>query len=142
MRRKRTSPQEQLRLIQACRQSGLTDFDWCQAHGIPPATFYGWIHRLKQKGEMEVPAGIPTIVRKRYINTRIAPKPVQEEAKGEGRALHWRRPPVPFPGSNLPLSPGLFPVRGNRDLNQQVLRLAAQTVCECVQARNGDICIL
>ena len=64
MRRKRTSPQEQLRLIQACRQSGLTDFDWCQAHGIPPATFYGWIHRLKQKGEMEVPAGIPTIVRK------------------------------------------------------------------------------
>ena len=47
MRRKRTSPQEQLRLIQACRQSGLTDFDWCQAHGIPPATFYGWIHRLK-----------------------------------------------------------------------------------------------
>lgn len=64
MRRKRTSPQEQLRLIRTCRQSGLTDFDWCQAHGIPPATFYGWIHRLKQKGEMEVPAGIPTIVRK------------------------------------------------------------------------------
>ena len=64
MRRKRTSPQEQLRLIQACRQSGLTDFDWCQAHGIPPATFYGWIHRLKQKGEMEIPAGVPTIVRK------------------------------------------------------------------------------
>ena len=64
MRRKRTSPQEQLRLIQACRQSGLTDLDWCQAHGIPPATFYGWIHRLKQKGEMEVPAGVPTIVRK------------------------------------------------------------------------------
>ena len=64
MRRKRTSPQEQLRLIQACRQSGLTDFDWCQAHGIPPATFYVWIHRLKQKGEMEIPAGVPTIVRK------------------------------------------------------------------------------
>ena len=57
MRRKRTSPQEQLRLIQACRQSGWTDFDWCQEHGIPPATFYGWIHRLKQKGEMEIPAG-------------------------------------------------------------------------------------
>ena len=64
MRRKRTSPQEQLRLIRACRQSGLTDFDWCQAHGIPPATFYGWIHLLKQMGEMKVPAGVPTIVRK------------------------------------------------------------------------------
>ena len=96
MRRKRTSPREQLRLIQACRQSGLTDFDWCQAHGIPPATLYGWIHRLKQKGEMEVPVGVPTIVRKeaeppdivkieskRYRNTRIAPKSVQEETKKE-----------------------------------------------------------
>ena len=88
------------------------------------------------------PAPLPLIRSKRYINTRIAPKPVQEEVKGEGRALHWRRSPVPFPGSNLPLSPGLFPVRGSRNLDQQVLRLAAQTVCERVQARNSDICIL
>ena len=64
MHRKRTSPQEQLRLIQACRQSGWTDFDWCQEHGFPPVTFYGWIHRLKQKDETEIPAGFPTIVRK------------------------------------------------------------------------------
>ena len=77
--------------------------------------------------------------RKRYRNTRIAPKPVQEEAKGEGRALHWRRSPVPFPGSNLPLSPGLLPFRGNWNLDQQVLWVTAQTVCECVQARHRDI---
>ena len=81
MRRKRTSPQEQLRLIQACRQSGLTDFDWCQAHGIPPATFYGWIHRLKQKGEMEVSAGIPTIGRKEAGPPDIVK--VEIKAKGE-----------------------------------------------------------
>ena len=81
MRRKRTSPQEQLRLIRACRQSGLTDFDWCQAHGIPPATFYGWIHRLKQKGEMEVPAGVPTIVRKEAVPPDIVK--VEIEAEGE-----------------------------------------------------------
>ena len=81
MRRKRTSPQEQLRLIQACRQSGLTDFDWCQAHGIPPATFYGWIHRLKQKGEMEIPAGVPTIVRKEAVPPDIVK--VEIEAEGE-----------------------------------------------------------
>ena len=80
MRRKRTSPQEQIRLIHACRQSGLTDFDWCQEHGIPPATFYGWIHRLKQKGEMEIPAGIPTIVRKEAG----APDIVKIEIEAEG----------------------------------------------------------
>ena len=91
MRRKRTSPQEQLRLIQACRQSGLTDFDWCQAHGIPPATFYGWIHRLKQKGEIEVPAGIPTIVRKEVrlpdiVKEDVDYLPPVEDEEGEEKA--------------------------------------------------------
>ena len=91
MRRKRTSPQEQLRLIQACRQSGLTDFDWCQAHGIPPATFYGWIHRLKQKGEMEVPAGVPTIVRKEVrlpdiVKEDVDYLPPVEDEEGEEKA--------------------------------------------------------
>ena len=81
MRRKRTSPQEQFRLIQACRQSGWTDFDWCQEHGIPPVTFYGWIHRLKQKGEMEIPAGVPTIVRKEAGPPDIVK--VEIKAKGE-----------------------------------------------------------
>lgn len=81
MRRKRTSPQEQLRLIRTCRQSGLTDFDWCQAHGIPPATFYVWIHCLKQKGEMEVPSGVPTIVRKEAGPPDIVK--IEIEAEGE-----------------------------------------------------------
>ena len=94
MRRKRTSPQEQLRLIQACRQSGLTDFDWCQAHGIPPATFYGWIHRLKQKGEMEVPVGVPTIVRKEAKPPDIVKEdvdympPVEDEEEEEKAPLY------------------------------------------------------
>ena len=81
LRRKRTSPQEQLRLIRACRQSGLTDFDWCQAHGIPPATFYGWIHRLKQKGEMEVPTGGPTILRKEARPLDIVKIEIEAEGK-------------------------------------------------------------
>ena len=94
MHRKRTSPQEQLRLIQACRQSGLTDFDWCQAHGIPPATFYGWIYRLKQKGEMEVPSGIPTIVRKEAGPPDIVKEdvdylpPVEDEEEEEKAPLY------------------------------------------------------
>ena len=92
MRRKRTSPQEQLRLIQACRQSGWTDFDWCQEHGIPPATFYGWIHRLKQKGEMEIPAGVPTIVRKEAKPPDIVKEdvdympPVEDDEEEEEKA--------------------------------------------------------
>ena len=43
--------------------------------------------------------------------------------------LHWRKSLLPFPGSNLFLTPGLFPVRGNWNLDQQVLWVTAQTVC-------------
>ena len=64
MRSKRTSPEEQLRLITECHQSGLTDYEWCQQHNIKVSTFYAWVHRLKQRGEIDIPAVIPTVVRK------------------------------------------------------------------------------
>ena len=56
MRSKRTSPEEQLRLITECHQSGLTDYEWCQQHNIKVSTFYVWVHRLKQSGEIDIPA--------------------------------------------------------------------------------------
>ena len=64
MRSKRTSPEEQQRLITECRQSGLTDYEWCQQHSIKVSTFYAWVHRLKQSGEIDIPAVIPTVSRK------------------------------------------------------------------------------
>ena len=64
MRSKQTSPEEQLRLITECRQSGLTDYEWCQQHNIKVSTFYSWVHRLKQSGEINTPAVIPTVIRK------------------------------------------------------------------------------
>ena len=64
MRSKRTSPGEQLRLITECHQSGLTDHEWCQQHNIKVSMFYSWVHRLKQSGEINIPAVIPAVVRK------------------------------------------------------------------------------
>ena len=64
MRSKRTSPEEQLRLITECHQSGLTDYEWCQQHSIKVSTYYAWVHRLKQSGEIDIPAVIPAVVRK------------------------------------------------------------------------------
>ena len=64
MRSKRTFPGEQLRLITECHQSGLTDYEWCQQHNIKVSTFYAWVHRLKQSGKIDIPAVIPTVVRK------------------------------------------------------------------------------
>ena len=57
MRAKRISSDEQFKLITECRQSGLSDYQWCQANGINPGTFYNWISRLRKKG-MTIPVSI------------------------------------------------------------------------------------
>ena len=54
MRAKRISSDEQFRLIMECRQSGLSDYQWCQANEINPGTFYNWVSRLRKQG-MDIP---------------------------------------------------------------------------------------
>ena len=51
---KRTAD-EQYRLIMECRSSGLSDFQWCNEHGIKPGTFYNWVKRLRNKACYEIP---------------------------------------------------------------------------------------
>lgn len=41
---------EQIRLIMECRQSGLSDYQWCQNQGINPGTFYNWVSKLRKSG--------------------------------------------------------------------------------------------
>ncbi len=64
MRNKRTTTQEQLQLINECRQSGMTTYEWCEQNDIKISTFYGWIARLKRNGEIDTPAVIPTVIHK------------------------------------------------------------------------------
>lgn len=54
MKSKRVSTDEQLRLIMECRQSGLSDHQWCLVNDINPSTFYNWINRNRKCG-MEIP---------------------------------------------------------------------------------------
>ena len=56
MKSKRIPVEEQYRLIMECRQSGLTDHQWCVEHDIKPGTFYDWVKRLRQKGCVDLPA--------------------------------------------------------------------------------------
>ena len=53
---KRVSANEQYRLIMECRNSGLSDYQWCKEHDIIPGTFYNWVKRLRQKGCQDIPA--------------------------------------------------------------------------------------
>lgn len=58
MRAKRRTEQEQYNMIMECRQSGLSDHQWCLEHDINPGTFYNWVRRFrKQACEFPAPAG-------------------------------------------------------------------------------------
>lgn len=49
MRSKRIPAEEQYRLIMECRQSGLTDHQWCVEHDINLGTFYNWVKDCVRK---------------------------------------------------------------------------------------------
>ena len=66
MRSKRIPAKEQYRLIMECRQSGLTDHQWCVEHDIKPGTFYNWVKRLRQKGCVDL-----QILLERYAYSEI-----------------------------------------------------------------------
>lgn len=52
----RVSMEEQVRLINECRRSGMTDADWCRSQGISPSTFYNWVSRCRSREAAKIPA--------------------------------------------------------------------------------------
>ena len=47
---KRVCKEDQIRLIMECRQSGLSDFQWCEQNGVHPGNFYNWVSKLRKSG--------------------------------------------------------------------------------------------
>lgn len=50
MERKFVRKNEQIKLIMECRQSGLSDYQWCRQRDINPGTFYNWVSKLRKSG--------------------------------------------------------------------------------------------
>jgi len=55
MRAQGINKAQQLKYILECRNSGLTDYQWCKEHGIHPGTFYNWVSKLKKDGCQDIP---------------------------------------------------------------------------------------
>ena len=47
---KRVCKDDQIQLIMKCRQSGLSDYQWCKQNGIHPGNFYNWVSKLRKQG--------------------------------------------------------------------------------------------
>ena len=54
-RKARVPMAEQIRIINECRQSGMTDADWCRENGIAVSTFYNWVSRCRKTAADQIP---------------------------------------------------------------------------------------
>lgn len=54
-RKARVPKSEQLKLIVECRNSGMTDADWCREHNIAVSTFYNWVSRCRKESSGTIP---------------------------------------------------------------------------------------
>ncbi len=97
MKTKRLSPDEQLKLIEQCRRSGMTDAEWCYENNIRVKTFYMWIYRLRKRGIVDLPASIAEPIsnqcnKSEIVKLQIAPD--NESIKRYNREA--ARKPAPY----------------------------------------------
>lgn len=50
----RMSREERLAQAEECLASGMTVKGWCAANGVPAATMYAWVRRLREERECEL----------------------------------------------------------------------------------------
>lgn len=55
-RKARVPMAEQIRLVNECRKSGMTDADWCRENGIAASTFYNWVSLCRQAAADQITA--------------------------------------------------------------------------------------
>ena len=82
-RKARVPMAEQIRLINECRQSGMTDADWCRENDIAVSTFYNWVSRCRKAAADQIPAanyGHPPVPRPKQDVVPIDIVPEQHTA--------------------------------------------------------------
>lgn len=89
---------EQIRLIMECRQSGLSDYQWCRKQGINPGTFYNWVSKLRKAG-YTIPdsesktSGVP--VRQEVVKLDLVEHEISTPAVVEQNVSHLALPDIP-----------------------------------------------
>ena len=87
--RSRYTKQQKFDLIMECRNSGLSDYQWCKANHVSSSTFYGWTQQLKKAGfqlpecagiDTYAPSVAPDIVKLEIVDDVIPTQPVAGNA--------------------------------------------------------------
>ena len=72
-RKARVPMAEQIRLINECRQSGMTDADWCREKDIVVSTFYNWVSAARKRQRIRFQRRIMVILRSPAQNRTWSP---------------------------------------------------------------------
>ncbi len=89
---KRYSDDEKKRLIMECRQSGLSDYQWCRENNINGSTFYNWVKKLRDMACQETmiestPTRQVTPARQDVVRVNILPKDEQPSVITQNRPV-------------------------------------------------------
>ena len=117
---------EQFRLVTECRQSGLSDYQWCKDHGISPNTFYNWVSRLRRKGY-----ALPDRAEKEGIRQEVVKLNIVTESEVLPEPLNFNGS-FPVPEKELVCDAGFQEVKDLHPVmelifGQAVLRISAET---------------
>lgn len=88
--------EEQVRLINECRRSGMTDIDWCRSQGIAPSTFYNWVKRCRQREAAKIPSpayghSASPAPKQDVVSVNIVPdvsEPIMTNLKGSSASMN------------------------------------------------------
>ena len=111
----RKKREEKYKLILECRNSGLSDYNWCTEHGINPGTFYNWVKRLRKTGVYDIPAPAGAAT--------YAPTPKQDVVKVE---FIDEEPVVQIPRSDRSLASESFTASLELVIGSSSLRISNQ----------------
>lgn len=71
----RYTDEEKMELIIRCRQSGLSDYEWCRENNINSSTFYYWIKKLRMDAcELELPVVTKEARKQEVVKVDIVPE--------------------------------------------------------------------
>ena len=83
----RRSDEEWMQLITSCRQSGLSDQEWCTANGVVVSSFYNAVVRLRKRA-CRVPEREKDVERIHDLTTASLPDVVPVSILPEGKTFH------------------------------------------------------
>ena len=72
----RMSRDERLAQAEECLASGMTVKDWCAANGVPAATMYVWVRRLREERECALAPAFVELGNDRDMRDAAAGAPV------------------------------------------------------------------